>query len=209
MVSRFELLKELSTMVSNEVLVVASIGNNSGFWGQLRQSEADLFHVTMGMCTPTALGLALALPKRKVVALDGDGNLLLNLGTLGTVANESPANLTVVVFDNGNYLGSHRKEPGMPTATGGKMNLAGVASASGISRTITVRSVEQFQKSIKTALTRKGPHFILAKVAPLDEDRPPKKRRLPDPRENKYRFASYIEKSEGVAILGGGLGNFS
>ncbi|TAJ82827.1 hypothetical protein EPO44_17310 [bacterium] len=209
MVSRFELLKELSTMVSNEVLVVASIGNNSGFWGQFRQSEADLFHVTMGMCTPTALGLALALPRRKVVALDGDGNLLLNLGTLGTVANESPANLTVVVFDNGNYLGSHRKEPGMPTATGGKMNLAGVASASGISRTITVRSVEQFQKSIKTALTRKGPHFILAKVAPLDEDRPPKTRRLPDPRENKYRFASYIEKSEGVAILGGGLGNFS
>ena len=209
MVSRFELLKELSTMVSNEVLVVASIGNNSGFWGQLRQSEADLFHITMGMCTPTALGLALALPKRKVIALDADGNLLLNLGTLGTVANESPANLTVVVFDNGNYLGSHKKEPGMPTATGGKMNLAGVASASGISRTITVRSVEQFQKSIKTALTRKGPHFILAKVAPLDEDRPPKTRRLPDPRENKYRFACYIEKSEGVAILGGGLGNFS
>lgn len=209
MVSRFELLKELSTMVSNEVLVVASIGNNSGFWGQLRQSEADLFHVTMGMCTPTALGLALALPGRKVVALDGDGNLLLNLGTLGTVGNQRPSNLTVIVFDNGNYLGSHKKEAGMPTATGGRMNLERVAKASGITSASTVTSVRQFQRMVKTALARKGPHFIAAKVSALDNDRPPKKRRLPDPRENKYRFASYIEKSEGVAILGGGLGNFS
>jgi thiamine pyrophosphate-dependent acetolactate synthase large subunit-like protein len=209
MVTRFQLLKELSNIIPNDVLVVASIGNNSGFWGQLRQSEADLFHITMGMCTPTALGLALALPKRKVIALDADGNLLLNLGTLGTVGNQSPVNLTVIVFDNGNYLGSHKKEPGMPTATGGKMNLEGVARASGITSASTADSVEQFQKKIKAALTEQGPHFIVVKVNALDDDRPPKTRRLPDPRENKYRFASYIEKSEGVEILGGGLGNFS
>ena len=122
MVSRYELLTKLSTIISDEALVVACIGNNSGFWGQLRQSEADLFHITMGMCTPTALGLALALPQRKVVALDGDGNLLLNLGTLGTVANQNPSNLTIIVFDNGNYLGSHKKEPGMPTASAGKLD---------------------------------------------------------------------------------------
>lgn len=209
MVTRFQLLKELSNIIPNDVLVVASIGNNSGFWGQLRQSEADLFHITMGMCTPTALGLALALPKRKVIALDADGNLLLNLGTVGTVGNQSPVNLTVIVFDNGNYLGSHKKEPGMPTATGGKMNLEGVARAGGITSASTADSVEQFQKKIKAALTEQGPHFIVVKVNALDDDRPPKTRRLPDPRENKYRFASYIEKSEGVEILGGGLGNFS
>ena len=209
MVTRFQLLKELSNIIPNDVLVVASIGNNSGFWGQIRQSEADLFHITMGMCTPTALGLALALPKRKVIALDADGNLLLNLGTVGTVGNQSPVNLTVIVFDNGNYLGSHKKEPGMPTATGGKMNLEGVARASGITSASTADSVEQFQKKIKAALTEQGPHFIVVKVNALDDDRPPKTRRLPDPRENKYRFASYIEKSEGVEILGGGLGNFS
>ena len=125
MVSRYELLTKLSAIVPDDVLVVASIGNNSGFWGQLKQRETDLLHMTMGMCTPTALGLALALPKRKVVALDSDGNLLLNLGSLGTVANQTPPNLTIIVFDNGNYLGSHKKEPGMPTATGGKLSLEG------------------------------------------------------------------------------------
>jgi thiamine pyrophosphate-dependent acetolactate synthase large subunit-like protein len=84
------------------------------------------------MCTPAAFGLAMALPRRKVLALDSDGNLILNLGVLGTIANENPTNLTVLVMDNGNYLGSHKKEPGMRTATGGKMKLQEVAKGCGI-----------------------------------------------------------------------------
>ncbi len=51
MVTRFTLLKELSAMVPDDVLVLTSIGNNSGFWGQLKDREANLFHLTMGMCT--------------------------------------------------------------------------------------------------------------------------------------------------------------
>jgi thiamine pyrophosphate-dependent acetolactate synthase large subunit-like protein len=209
MVSRFELLTKLSSIIPEDTFVVACIGNNSGFWGQLRQREADLFHITMGMCTPTALGLALALPNRKVVALDGDGNLLLNLGTLGTVANQGPSNLTIIVFDNGNYLGSHKEETGMPTASSGKLNFEGVARASGVESACTVRTVEEFQRKVQAALSEKGPHFIAAKVDPLDNQRPPKTRRLPDPRENKYRFANYVERTERVEILGGGLGKFS
>jgi thiamine pyrophosphate-dependent acetolactate synthase large subunit-like protein len=206
MVTRFALLKALSSILSDDVLVVASIGNNSGFWGQLKERESNLFHITLGMCTPTALGLALALPNRKVIALDADGNLILNLGVLGTVANENPRNLTVVVMDNRNYLGSHKNEPGMPTATAGKMNLEGVAKASGIRSASTAKNVGQFHRSVKTALARKGPHLIVAKVASLDNDRPARAKRLPDPRENKYRFAAYIERTERVEILGSGLG---
>ena len=70
MVTRFTLLKELSAFVPDDVLVLTSIGNNSGFWGQLKDREANLFHLTMGMCSSTALRLALALPKRKIVAVD-------------------------------------------------------------------------------------------------------------------------------------------
>lgn len=207
--SRFELLTKLSTMIPDDALVVACIGNNSGFWGQLREKDTDLFHITMGMCTPTALGLALALPKKRVVALDGDGNLLLNLGTLGTVANQSPSNFIIIVFDNGNYLGSHIKEPGMPTATGGRLSLEGVAKASGVASACTISSVEEFEKRALAAFSEKGPHVIVAKVDPLDNDRPPRTKRIPDPRENKYRFVNYIERTEGVEILGGGLGKFS
>ncbi len=206
MVSRFSLLKELSTMVPDDVMVLTSIGNNSGFWGQLKDREANLFHLTMGMCSSTALGLSLALPNRKVIALDSDGNLILNLGVLGTIGNEAPKNLTIVVMDNSNYLGSHKNEPGMPTATSGKMNLEAVAKGCGIASAWTVEDVGAFCDKIRSALSNAGPHFIRARVEALDRDAPPRTKRLPDPRENKYQFAGYIQRTEGVEILGSGLG---
>jgi sulfopyruvate decarboxylase subunit beta len=206
MVTRFTLLKEFSAIVPDDVLVLTSIGNNSSFWGQLKDREANLFHLTMGMCSSTALGLSLALPNRKVVALDSDGNLSLNLGVLGTIANEAPKNLTIVVMDNGNYLGSHKHEPGMPTATAGKMNLEAVAKGCGIANAGTIEDVAAFREKIQTALSSAGPHFIRARVEALDTDGPKKSKRLPDPRENKYQFAGYIQKTEGVEILGSGLG---
>jgi sulfopyruvate decarboxylase subunit beta len=206
MVTRFTLLKELSTMVQDDVLVLTSIGNNSGFWGQLTDRETNLFHLTMGMCSSTALGLSLALPNRKVLALDSDGNLTLNLGVLGTIGNEAPSNLTIVVMDNRNYLGSHKDEPGMPTATSGKMNLEAVAKGCGIESACTIEDVAAFREKIQSALVNPGPHFIRARVEALDKDGPPKTKRVPDPRENKYQFAGYIQRTEGVEILGSGLG---
>ncbi len=206
MVTRFALLKELSAMVPDDVLVLTSIGNNSGFWGQLKDREANLFHLTMGMCSSTALGLSLALPNRKIVALDSDGNLTLNLGVLGTIATEAPKNLTIVVMDNQNYLGSNKREPGMPTATAAKMNLEAVAKGCGIESACTIEEVAPFRAKMQVALSSAGPHFIRARVAMLDEDAPKKSKRVLDPRENKYQFAGYIQKTEGVEILGSGLG---
>jgi sulfopyruvate decarboxylase subunit beta len=206
MVTRFTLLKELSALVPDDVLVLTSIGNNSGFWGQLRDRETNLFHLTMGMCSPTALGLSLALPNRKVIALDSDGNLTLNLGVLGTIGNEAPTNLTIVVMDNRNYLGSHKDEPGMPTATSGKMNLEAVAKGCGIENACTVEDVTGFREKIQNALANPGPHFIRARVEALDKDGPARTKRVPDPRENKYQFAGHIQRTEGVEILCSGLG---
>jgi sulfopyruvate decarboxylase subunit beta len=208
MVNRLALIKELASIVPQEVLVVTSIGNNSYFWAELTDREATLFHSTLGMCTPAAFGLAMALPQRKVLALDSDGNLLLNLGVLGTIANENPTNLTVLVMDNGNYLGSHKKEPGMRTATGGKMRLQEVAKGCGIASSHLIQDVSTFREKVQTALKTDGPHFICAQIEALDPERPPKTKHVLDPRENKYQFAKYIERTEGVQILGGGLGNF-
>jgi len=208
MVTRLALIKELASIVPEDVVVVSSIGNNSTFWGELAEREANLFHATLGMCTPAAFGLAMALPRRKVIALDADGNLILNLGVLGTVANENPTNLTILVMDNRNYLGSHKKEPGMPTATGGKMKLQEVAKGCGIASSHTVQDVATFRETVQMALKNDGPHLICAQIEAIDTDRPGKSKRVPDPRENKYQFAKYIERTEGVQILGGGLGNF-
>jgi thiamine pyrophosphate-dependent acetolactate synthase large subunit-like protein len=206
MVTRFALLKELSSMVPDDVLVLTSIGNNSGFWGQLKEREANLFHLTMGMCSATALGLSLALPQRKVLALDSDGNLLLNLGVLGTIAAEAPKNLTLVVMDNQNYLGSNKREPGMPTATAARMNLEAVAKGCGIDSACTIEDVGAFRERIQRSFATPGPHFIRARIDMLDSDAPKKSQRVPDPRENKYQFAGYIQRTEGVEILGSGLG---
>jgi sulfopyruvate decarboxylase subunit beta len=208
MVARLELIKALASIVPPDVLVVTSIGNNSYFWAELSDREATLYHSTLGMCTPAAFGLAMALPRRKVLALDSDGNLILNLGVLGTIANENPINLTILVMDNGNYLGSHKKDPGMRTATGGKMKLEEVAKGCGIASSHTVQEVAKFRETIEAALRTDGPHFIRAQVETLDTERPPKTKHVLDPRENKYQFAKYIERTEGVQILGGGLGNF-
>jgi len=97
----------------------------------------------------------------------------------------------------------------MRTATGGKMNLEKVAEGSGIERASTIDSADAFEQKVKAALGADGPHVIVAKIAALDDDRPEKSRRIPDPRQNKYRFAEHVERTEGVAILGGGLGKFS
>jgi thiamine pyrophosphate-dependent acetolactate synthase large subunit-like protein len=206
MVTRFTLLKELSALVPDDVVVLTSIGNNSSFWGQLKDRDANLFHLTMGMCSSTALGLSLALPNRKIIALDSDGNLTLNLGVLGTIATEAPKNLTIVVMDNQNYLGSNKREPGMPTATAARMNLEAVAKGCGIESACTVENAAEFRARIESSLPSAGPHFIRARIEMLDEDAPKKTKRVPDPRENKYQFASYIQRTEGVEILGSGLG---
>ena len=208
MVSRYLVLRSLSEILPDDALVVSSIGNNSGFWGQIKEREGNLFHITMGMCTPTALGLSRALPHRKVVCLDADGNILLNLGSIATVGNHGPSNLVIIVFDNENYLGSIKNQPGPPTATSGKLDLSAVAKASGISSSCMVSSVDDFQNRARISLTTPGPHFIVAKIEPVESETPPRVKRMPDTKENKYQFVQYIERTEKVKILGGGLGKF-
>jgi len=156
--------------------------------------------------------VALALPHRKVVALDSDGNLILNLCSLGTVANQKPRNLLIVVFDNGNYLsgGPGGGQPGMPTATGGAMNLEAVARGCGIEKSCTIRNEEEFRTAVQKYLTEDGPAFVAAKIEPV-EIRERKGGRGPgdsgqDTRENKYSFVHHVERLENITILkkGGG-----
>jgi sulfopyruvate decarboxylase subunit beta len=212
MVKRIDLIKAFASMVGEETLVVTPIGSTTAYWDELGKGPTSLTSVSLGMCTPAALGVALALPHRKVVALDSDGNLILNLCSLGTVANQKPRNLLIIVFDNGNYLsgGPGGGKPGMPTASGGAMNLEAVARGCGIEKSCTVRSEEEFRTTVHKYLTEEGPAFIAAKIEPV-ETRERKGGRGPgdsgqDTRENKYSFVHHVERLENIAILkkGGG-----
>jgi thiamine pyrophosphate-dependent acetolactate synthase large subunit-like protein len=102
--NRFELTKRLVSRLKNDEAVVAGIGNtNFDLWASGRRPQNFYMLGSMGLAFPIALGVALAQPKRRVIALEGDGSLLMQLGCLTTIAMLSPANLTLVTFDNGIY----------------------------------------------------------------------------------------------------------
>ena len=114
----------------------------------------------MGLASSTGLGLALSLPHQKIVVLDGDGSLLMNLGSLSTMARYAPKNLVHVVFDNESLL----SVGGFPTATAAGTDLESVARASGVPRTATLRSVDTFQRSVADAIAAHELSTIIAKV---------------------------------------------
>jgi sulfopyruvate decarboxylase subunit beta len=114
----------------------------------------------MGLASSTGLGLALCLPEQSVIVIDGDGSLLMNLGSLSTMARYRPKKLVHVVFDNESLL----SVGGFPTATSTGTDLEGIARASGIRRVSTVHSVETFKSAVTEAMQGTELTTIIAKV---------------------------------------------
>jgi thiamine pyrophosphate-dependent acetolactate synthase large subunit-like protein len=113
---------------------------------------------SMGMASSIGLGLALARPDVRVFVLDGDGSLLMNLGSLATIGMLRPSNLVLVVMDNEEYATTG----GQPTPTAQGADLEAAGRALGITASITVRNEEELQRSLGTR--PEGPQFIVAKV---------------------------------------------
>jgi sulfopyruvate decarboxylase subunit beta len=114
----------------------------------------------MGLASSMGLGIALSKPDRRVVVLDGDGSVLMNLGGLTTLARYRPRNLVHVVFDNESLL----SVGGFPTATATGSDLAGVAAAAGVPRTATVRTLDAFRTAFDEALGAGDLTTLVAKV---------------------------------------------
>jgi sulfopyruvate decarboxylase subunit beta len=190
---RYDCLKAIAPHFSEE-LVVTNLGAVRHEWQALRPHPGNYHLQNLGLTSSMALGLSLALPHRKVVAFDGDGSLLLNLGSLATIANQHPKNLIHVVFDNECYESSR----GAPTATAGQADLAAIARGAGFANVTTVKSVAEFEQQFLLALTTNDLCFILAKVEVGAGDVPAA---ALDSAENKYLFVRYIEKSENLKIL--------
>jgi sulfopyruvate decarboxylase subunit beta len=159
-VKRFDCLKLLAPMVDEHMLTVTSLSSNTAFWSDLRRKGANFFGCNMGLCIPFALGLTAAFPKRKVIALDSDGSLMVDASSLITVADVNPPNFVVIVMDNGSFarMGA--------TFTTRKTDLEKIAQGAGMAQTGTVHNEEAFSAAVKQALETTGPHFIVAKVEP-------------------------------------------
>lgn len=124
--------------------------------------RANFFYLehAMGLASSVGLGIATAQPDRRVVVLDGDGSVLMNLGGLTTLARYAPPNLTHIIFDNESLL----SVGGFPTATATGTDLAGIAAAAGIPHADTVHDLEVFATLARTAIGSDGLWSITAKV---------------------------------------------
>jgi sulfopyruvate decarboxylase subunit beta len=190
---RFDCLSAVAGSAT-EALVVTSAGAMTLEWNALRPSNGNFRVRTLGLCSSIALGMALGLPHRKVIALDGDGSLLMNLCSLPTIARMQPKNLLHIVFDNEVYEASGSKK----TATASGTDLVGVARAAGIRRALWANSVDEFTKFVTDALNGDELYFIGVKVTTERTEVPP----YPiDEVENKYRFIRHVEKTEKMEIL--------
>jgi thiamine pyrophosphate-dependent acetolactate synthase large subunit-like protein len=191
---RHECFQAIAPLINNE-LFVTTAGGATSEWSAVRPADSNLQVKTLGLCSSIGLGLAVAVPQRKVFVFDGDGALWMNLGSLATIALHQPKNLIHICWDNREYESSG----GEPTVSrAGKIDFAEVARAAGIQSSRSVETVTEVVEAVRLALGHDGPHFIWARIEPGRAEVPP----LPyDELENKYRFIRYIEKTEGTAIL--------
>ncbi|MCY4448432.1 MAG: thiamine pyrophosphate-dependent enzyme, partial [Chloroflexi bacterium] len=121
----------------------------------------------MGLASSVALGVALAAPDRKVFVTDGDGSLLMNLGSLATIARQAPPNLVHIVWDNRMWY----ETGGQPTHTSTGTDLAGIALAAGIRNVARAGTVEAFEEALDRAIREPGPWFIHVDIEETGEPR--------------------------------------
>jgi len=114
----------------------------------------------MGQGSSHGLGLALGAPTEKVVILDGDGSLLMNLSSLVTIANAAPRNLIHFVINNGLYEVNGK----FPIPGAGTVNFAGLAREAGYAKAYEFSELEAFESSIEEILRVKGPVFVCLKA---------------------------------------------
>lgn len=140
----------------------------------------------MGLASSLGLGIALSRPELRIVVLDGDGSVLMNLGGLTTLARYRPRNLIHVVFDNESLL----SVGGFPTATSTGSDLAAIAAGAGVPRTGTVRTIEEFRAAFLAAGTANELTTIVAKVEAVGPSAYVTELSL---LENRYQFQRYLQ----------------
>jgi thiamine pyrophosphate-dependent acetolactate synthase large subunit-like protein len=159
--NRFDLTKRLVGKLKREEAVIGGIGNaNFDLWASGQRPQNFYMLGSMGLTVPIALGVALAQPRRPVLALEGDGSLLMQLGCLATVAERAPKNLTIIVWDNGIYqITGSQPTPGAATA-----DLVAIARAAGIANSAWAADEDEFDRLVASALKGGAPHLIAARI---------------------------------------------
>jgi len=180
--NRFDLTSRLVAKLKNEEAVIGGIGNtNFDLWAAGHRPQNFYMLGSMGLAFPIALGVALAQPKRRVFALEGDGSLLMQLGCLSTIAMLKPKNLSMIVMDNGIYqITGAQPTPAAAAAT----DLIAVAIGCGLTNSAWAADEEDFERLIDQSLEASEPMLIGVRI----DDKPGTGATRRDPVQIRERF---------------------
>ncbi len=171
MINNTDAVKLLDSKRDNSVFVATMNANNVGFGLPSITSNEELdFPISgaMGKASSVGLGLALAQPGRKIMVMDGDGSLLMNLGTLVTLSNKAPKNMYHFLFDNGVYAVTG----GQPVPGADRVQWEEMAKSAGYAATFSFDNLEDLTTGIDQVLASQGPVFIHLSISPEIENTP-------------------------------------
>ena len=166
-VDRAEAIAFLHKHLSDE-LVVAALGNPAyDLFNAGDRPEHFYMWGAMGLAPSVGTGVAVASPESKVIAMEGDGGVLMNLGALATIGMLQLKNLILIVWDNGVF----DLTGGQVTAAGATTDLAAVARGCGIEQTRRVASLQEFEAVVPEVLSNPGPWCLVVETGPTPSDR--------------------------------------
>ena len=157
---RYEAIEVITESLKGDELVISANGMISRELFSIKESPNNFYMLgSMGLASSVGFGLAFSLSNKKVVVIDGDGNILMNLGSLATIGHFAPSNLIHFVLDNE----MHASTGGQPTVSN-TMRLEEVASASGFKMVRKVNSIEELGMIVREVLSSEGASFVLVKI---------------------------------------------
>ncbi len=159
---RRDIVKTLLARRNADTLVIAGLGSSAWDVTAAGDDERNFCLIgAMGLTVPIGLGLAEAQPRKRVLVITGDGDMLMSLGALATVAMVRPRNLAIVVLDNERY----GETGGQPTHTAGAADLAAIAKGAGFETTGTIRRQDEIDAMLDSVYDAPGPVFQAVKIA--------------------------------------------
>jgi sulfopyruvate decarboxylase subunit beta len=197
--TRTDYYRVLEQILPPGTLVVTALGNASYLWAAMHHTPENFYvEDAMGLALPLALGLAIAQPARRVVVVEGDGALLMHMGTLATLGAVAPGNLTVLLIQNGVHAASGGQPLTNPT-----LDLAQLARSAGVGHATKVETAQSFANALSSAFAAGVLQVIVLATEP-----DPNVVQSPvtlDPVLTKHRFMAAIDAPRYIpTIFGGG-----
>jgi thiamine pyrophosphate-dependent acetolactate synthase large subunit-like protein len=177
----------------SEYLIVSGLAGASRDAAALTSESDNLFTMggAMGAAVPIALGMALCAPERKIAVITGDGELMMNIGSLATVASAAPQNLSIICIDNA----QHGETGGQESHTAARTDLELIAKGAGIPATLSISRPEELKAAAQFLKDSPAPRFLCARVM----SGPPSdwKRNL-NPADRRVKFRQAILHGRGA-----------